>query len=155
MLCVVMTAFASISNGQERTARIVEVLPDDQFIVEIAGKEYRAINGDKAVELAKQKVELQGCKINESKYQQLTELANKDVTIANQQRDIERQRFISTMALYEKERELRQEAMQFAPVSGTPKGFGGWLLKAVNSPYGAVGFRLVIPFAQFVKVMKE
>lgn len=150
-----MIVCASICNAQGQTVRIVEALADDQFIIEIEGREYRAINGDKAVELAKQKVELATCKANETRYQQLLEIGKRDVAIAEQQRDIERQRFVSTMALYEKERELRQEAMQFAPVSGTPKGFGGWLLKAVNSPYGAVGFKLLMPTAQFIKTMRQ
>jgi len=152
MAFAVAIACASICSAQE--ARVVKALPNDQFIVEIAGKEYRAINGDKAVELAKQKVELQGCKENETRYAQLNDIAKRDVTIAQQQRDIEHANFVHAMSLYEKERELRTQAMQFIP-HGNVKGFGGWLLKAIDSPYGQAAFKLVMPTAQFVKVMKQ
>lgn len=130
-------------------------LADGSLVIDYRGKQYRGLTGAQLDKVEVTANTLTTCKANETRYQQLIELATKDVTIANQQRDIERQRFVSTMALYEKERELRREAMQFAPVSGTPKGFGGWLLKAVNSPYGAVGFKLLMPTAQFIKTMRQ
>lgn len=112
------------------------------------------IGADKVAELAKGKVELATCKTNEIRFQQLVELANKDVTIANQQRDIERGNFVRVMALYEQERELRQSAMQFIP-HGKVGGLGGKVLNFLDGPVGQSLFKLVIPTAQFVKVMKQ
>lgn len=149
LLLILLTTSA---GAQERTAVIVEVLPDDQYIVRIGESNYRAINADKVVEIAKGKLELVACKENEKRFTDLIEISRRDVTIANQRAEIERGNFVRAMSLFEKERELRQEAMSLGPVSGTPKGFGGWLLRAVNSPYGAVAFRLVIPTAQAIKV---
>ena len=56
--------------------------------------------------------------------------------------------------LYMREHDLRVEAQQFIP-HGDVGGFGGWLLKALDGPFGQVGFKLVIPTAQFIKVMKQ
>lgn len=150
MLFVVVIASGLICEAQERTARIVETLADDQFIVEIGGVEYRAINGNKAVELAKQKVELQACSANEARYQQLLEIGKRDVIIAEQQRDIERGNFVRVMALYEKERELRTEVMSQTFSHGKAKGLAGWLFKAIDSPYFQFATRVVAPVKALV-----
>lgn len=149
--------FGSISSvqAQERTARIVEVLADDQFIVEISGKEYRAINGEKAIQLAKQKIDLETCRENEKRFTDLITIEKQNVTIAQQQRDIEKLNFVHAMSLYEKERELRVEAQtQFIP-HGKAGGFGGKVLNFLDSGYGQSLFKLVIPTATFIKTLKQ
>ena len=151
-LCLIL---ASVCNAQEHTAKILEVLPGDQFIVEISGKSYKAFNPEKVQEFADQKDELQVCTANQTRFQYLIKIADQNVTIITLQKDREHASFVSAMQLLDKERELRAKALEFAPVTGTPKGFGGWLLRAVNSPYGALGFKLVMPAAQFVKVMRQ
>lgn len=133
---------------------VTEDLGDDQFIATFNGREYRMIGAEKVAELAKGKVELATCKSNESRFQQLIENANKDVIIAEQQRDIERGNFVRVMALYERERELRTETMQFIP-HGKVSGLGGKFLNFLDGPVGQSLFKLVIPTAQFVKVMKQ
>ncbi len=130
--------------AQERTAKIVEVLPSDQFIVEISGKQYRALNAEKVAELAKQKIELTACRDEQTKLDAAYKLAVKDVTIANLKADKEHASFVSTMALYEKERELRQATMQFIPHSQVG-GFGGKVLRAMDSPWFQGFIKAAVP----------
>lgn len=96
------------------------------------------------------------------------ELLQKDVTIADQQRDsalkdLSRSQEDTARAqedakrnfgLLMGERQLRIEAQQFIP-HGEVKGIGGALLKFLDGPYGQSAFKLVIPSAQFVKVMGQ
>jgi len=148
-----MIAFASICDGQ--TASIGEKLPDGSYVVLIDGVEFRAITGDRAVELAKQKVELAACRDEQVKLTTAYDLAKKDVTIAQQETKIEHGNFVRVMQLYEKERELRTESMnQFIP-HGKVGGFGGKFLNFLDSGYGQSLFKLVLPTAQFIKVMRN
>jgi hypothetical protein len=150
-----MIVFALTCNAQEHTARIVQVLPDDQFVIEISGREYRAINGNKAIEIAKQKIQLETCKENEVRSRQIIELAGRDTIIAQQQTEIEHGNFIRVMVLYEQERQLRQEAMtQFIP-HGKVAGFGGLLFKTMDSPYFQFAVKVIAPIATTFKVMKQ
>lgn len=139
-----MIAFAWTCNAQEHAAKVVEVLPDDQFIVEIDGKEYRALNADKITDLAKQKIDLQTCKANEARFQDLIKIADQNVTIAKQETAIEHGNFVRVMQLYEKERELRQEASQFIP-HGNVGGLGGKVLKAADSPWFQAFIKVIVP----------
>lgn len=130
-LAIVFACVCS-AQAQEHTAKIIEVLPDDQFIVEISGREYRAISGAKVVELAKQKIELDMLKANEVRYQDRIKIAEQDTTIANQKAQIHETNFRHAMQMYTTERELRQEASQFLP-HGKVGGFGGKVLDAMDS----------------------
>lgn len=147
-----MIACGSICNAQE--VKVVEKLVDGSYIVSIDAVEYRAITGDKAVELAKQKINLQECRENEARQIQKVEISDRDVVIANQQAVIEHGNFIRVMALYEKERELRTQAMQFIP-HGKVGGLGGKILNFLDGPYGQSLFKLVIPAATFVRTLKS
>lgn len=154
MLCLALIAFASICSAQERTAQIVEVLDNDQFIVEIGGKEYRALNGDKVIELAKQKAEVEVCRVNETKYNQLLDIAERDVKIAQQQAAIHETNWRHAMQLYTTERELRVDGQQFIP-HRQMGGFGGKIFSFLDGPYGQSLFKLVIPTATFIKTVKQ
>lgn len=157
-----MIAFASISNAQ--TVRVVEALPNDQFIVEINGKEYRAINGDKAVELAKQKVDLEATqRINAEQVIQIRELTlQRDLARAEKalvqqkadsfEADFKRARddAARNFSLFQSERELRVEASQFIPHSGA-KGFWGKVLNALDSPASQAFWKLAVPTYQMVR----
>lgn len=149
-----MIVCASVCNAQEHTAKVVEVLPNDQFIVDIGGKHYLAINDDKTIELAKMKAELVVCKENEKRFTDKIALADANTKIAEQQRDNERIRFAGALALYEKERELRIESQQFIP-HGKVGGIGGKIFNFLDGPYGQSLFKLVIPTASFIKVMQQ
>jgi len=153
LACLMLIAFGSTSSAQ--VFEQIEILPDGSRIIKIDGAVFRAITPAKVEELANQKDELRVCKVNETRFNDLLTIERQNVTIAQQQTSIERGNFVRATQLLEKERELRQKAMEFAPVSGTPKGFGGWLLKAVNSPYGAVAFKLVLPAATFIKTLRN
>src|ERR1044071_9196537 len=107
ILFLIAIACASICSGQ--SVSIAEKLPDGSYVVLIDGVEFRAITGDKAVELAKQKVELAACRDEQAKLTTAYDLAKKDVTIAQQETKIEHGNFVRVMQLYEKEWELRTE----------------------------------------------
>lgn len=156
ILCLTVIAFGWTCNAQE--VRIVEKLADGSFVVAIDGKEFRAITGDKALELAKQKAALETCKADQVlASEQIAGLNNsiallkKDVTIADQQRDIERGNFVRAMAMYDGERKLREQSGQFIP-HGKVGGFGGKVLDFLDSGVGQALFKLVIPTAQAIKV---
>lgn len=96
------------------------------------------------------------------------ELLQKDVTIADQQRDsalkdLTRSQEDTARAqedakrnfgLLMSERQLRIEAQQFIP-HGKVNGVGGAILNFLDGPYGQSAFKLVIPTAQFIKVMRQ
>lgn len=147
-----MIACASICSAQE--VKVVEKLTDGSYVISIDSVEYRAVTGDKAVELAKQKIDLQECRENEARQIQKAEIADRDVVIAKQQAAIEHGNFIRVMALYEKERELRTQAMQLIP-HGKVGGLGGKILNFLDGPYGQSLFKLVIPTATFVRTLKS
>lgn len=144
--------FASISNAQE--VKVIEKLSDGSYVISIDSVEYRAITGNKAVELAKQKIDLQECRENETRQIQKLELAGRDVIIAKQQVALEHANFVRVMVLYEQERELRTQATQFIP-HGKVGGFGGKVLNFLDGPYGQSLFKLVIPTATFVRTLKQ
>lgn len=149
-----MIACAWTCSAQEHPAKVIEVLPDDQFIVEIAGRSYRAINADKVVEIAKGKLELVACKENEKRFTDLIEISRRDVTIATQRAEIERANFTRAMQLYETERALRVEAMTFLP-RRQAGGLGGKVFNFIESPWGAILFKVGLQVPPFVKAMKQ
>lgn len=116
---------ATVSKAQ----RIVEVLPDDSFIVEINGKNYRAINADKTREIQKLRIDFDAAqKINTELEIQIKEaLLQRDLAQAQKaliqqradsfEKDFNRAREDSERwhNLFISERELRQEASQFVP----------------------------------------
>lgn len=129
-------------------------MADGSHIVKVDGVSLRAFSAEKVEEFANRKDELAVCKENEGRNLQRLELAAKDVKIAEQQTAIERQRFAGAMALYEKERELRVQSMQFLP-HGKVGGFGGKVLNFLDGFWGQAAFKLVIPTAQAVKVFTQ
>jgi len=138
--------------------RIVETLPDDSFIVEIAGKEYRAINADKVREIQKAKIDLDTAqRINSEKDKaieiQAQEIAllKKDVEIVGLkaqsfEADFKRSRedAARNLSLFESERALRVEASGFIP-KGNAHGFWGHVLDALNSQPAQVAFKVGLP----------
>lgn len=162
MACLLVIAFAWISNGQ--TIKIVEKLPDGSFVVSIDNVEFRAISAGKAVELAKQKIDLTAAeKVNAELVGQVKEaLLQRD--LAEAQKALIQQKADSfdadfkrsqedakrNFSLFMTERDLRIEAQQFIP-HGNVGGFGGKLLKFVDSPVFQAGVKIVIPIAQFGK----
>lgn len=150
-----MICFAGVCSAQEHTAQIAEALPNDQFIVVIGGRDYIAVNRAKAQELMDQKVDLETCKANSVRQNQIIELAGRDTIIAQQQAAIEHGNFLHAMSMFETERSLRQEAQsQFIP-HGKVGGFGGKLFNFLDGPYGASLFKLVLPTATFIKTMRS
>lgn len=153
LLTLTMILSAHFPCEAQETANVRE-LADGSLVVDYKGKKYRGLTGAQLDKIEVQANTLATCKVNESRYQQLVEIANRDVIIAEQQRDREKSNFVHAMSLYEKERELRTEAMQFIP-HGKVNGFGGKVFTFLDGPYGQSLFKLVIPTAQFVKVMKQ
>ena len=149
MICCV-----GVCSGQEHTAQIAEALPNDQFIVVIGGRDYIAVNRAKAQELMAQKIDLETCKANESRFNDLIKISDQNVTIANQKAELEHVNFVHAMQLYTTERELRVEGQRFIP-HGRVNGFGGKILNFLDSGYGQSLFKLVLPTAQFIKTMRN
>lgn len=129
-------------------------MADGSHIVAIDGVNYRAFTAEKVEEFANHKDELAVCKDNEKRFTDKIAIADRDVTIANQQTAIEHGNFVRVMSLYERERELRTETMQFIP-HGQVGGFGGKVLRFLDGPYGQSLFKLVIPTAQAIKVFSQ
>lgn len=138
-------------QAQEHTIRLVEVLPDDQFIVSIGDREYRALSADKVRELAKQKMDLETCKANESRFNDLITIEKQNTTIATQRADLEHGNFVRAMSMFEKERELRVQSQQFIPHGNK----SNWLLKALDSPYSQAFWKIALPLAQTYGAYKK
>lgn len=156
LLCLpVLTMILSVPclcNAQETAS--VRKLPDGSLVVEYKGQKYRGLTGAQLDNWEVQSNTLATCKANESRYQQLVEIANRDVTIVEQQRDREKSNFVHAMSLYEKERELRTEAMQFIP-HGKVGGIPGKVLDFLNSGWGQATMKFIVPTAQAVKVFTQ
>lgn len=153
-LPVMLFALTFSASGQDHTATVTEDLGNDQFIAVFGGKEYRMINAAKAVELAKQKVELETLRANEVRYQDLIKIADQNVLIAHQQRELERQNFVHAMSLYEKERELRMASQQFLP-HGKVGGFGGKVLSAMDSVWFQGFIKAAVPIYTAWRTSKQ
>jgi hypothetical protein len=155
-----LTCCAARSEAQ----RIVEILPDDSFIVEINGKEYRAINADKAREIQKLRIDFEAAqKLNQEANSQIAtqakeiDLLKKDVEIVGLQRDSFKADFERSQVdgkrnfeLFMSERSLRQEASQFIP-HGEARGFGGKILKVLDSSYAQAFWKMAVPTYQMVR----
>lgn len=166
MLLILLVKCAWACNAQ--VLKFVEALPDGSKVITLDGIEYRAITGDKAVELAKQKADLVACRADRTELSSqvnilnhTNELLKKDITIAEMMRDSFKTDFERAQAdakrnfgLFIGERELRVEAQQFIP-HGNVNGFGGKILNFLDGGYGQSLFKLVIPTAQFIKVMRQ
>lgn len=138
--------------------RIVEVLPADSFIVEINGKEYRAINADKVREIQSQKIDLDAATKTNGELQsqiqtQAQEIAllKKDVEIVGLERDSFKSDFTRSqedakrnMGLFLGERQLRVEAQGFIP-KGQSHGFWGKTLDLLNTQQAQVAFKVGLP----------
>src|SRR6185436_19273077 len=74
LILAAMLMFSGIAcEAQE--VKIVATLPEDSFIVSINGKEYRAINADKAREIQKLRVDFDAAqKVNAEQVIQIREL---------------------------------------------------------------------------------
>lgn len=146
-ILALLLALVCNAQAQEHAAKVIEVLPNDQFIIEVSGKQYRAINADKTVELAKQKIDLETCQANEKRFEDRIKIAEQNTIIASQRADIEHGNFTRAMAMFEGERKLRQESSQFIPHSKS-----NWLLNALDSPYSQAFWKIAIPLAQTIRV---
>lgn len=173
-----MTIFSAVlcpAQTPSESARVLQKFEDGSYLVEIAGIKFRALTAEQLRTWANAQADLSGCQKDskelEGQVATLThqkELLEKDVTIAVQQKDsavadLARSREDTARAqedakrnfgLLMGERQLRIEAQQFIP-HGNVGGLGGKLLKALDGPYGQAAFKLVIPAAQFVKVMRQ
>jgi hypothetical protein len=129
--------------------------PDGSLTVEFEGKKYRGITGAQLDQWEVSVNDLQTCRDNEVTRIQIIETAKRDVIIAQQQRDIEHGSFIHTMQMYERERELRTQAMSQIVPHGEVKGLGGFLLKAIDSPFGQFAIKVAAPLLTTIKVMKQ
>jgi len=159
-----MIASGSICKAQLPVSHTVEALPDDQFVVEIGGKEYHAINGDKVIALAKMKEDLATAqKINTELSSQIKEallerdLAKAQLALVQQKADSFESDFkrarddaARNFSLFQSERELRVESQAFIP-HGNVKGFWGKVLTALDSGPSQAAFKLVIPTATFLR----
>ena len=160
MTLLFLIALGSICNAQQ-SIKIVEKLPDGSYVIAIDGVEFRAITGDKAVELAKQKVDLDACKkISAEKDIQIKELtllrdlAEAQKALVQQKADSFKADFDRSQedakrnfGLFMGERQLRIESQQFIP-HGSGNGLGVKILKLFDSPYGQAGIKLVNPLVQ-------
>lgn len=125
-------------------------LPDGSLRVEFEGKSYRGLTGAQLDQWEVQSNTLKTCQENEARYILKVESAEKSVVIAQQQTTIEHGNFVRVMQLYEKERELRTEVMSQTFAHGKVGGFGGWLLKAIDSPYFQFAVRVAAPIKTLV-----
>lgn len=166
---------AQVPKPIEPAAKVVQKFEDGSYLVEIDGVRFRALTADQLRTWAKSQVDLETCQKDsnelagqlDSRNQQI-ELLRKDVVIAGQERDsalkdlsrskedTERAREDArrNFGLLMGERQLRIEAQQFIP-HGNVKGFAGKVLNFLDGPYGQATFKLVIPAAQFIKVMRQ
>jgi hypothetical protein len=107
----------TFSQTTAADARVVEKLPDGDFIVSIEGREYRAVSPDHARRLAKEKVELDALRAEKPQLEQkavklleLSENYKSDAAKAIEQRDSENARAEKFKQDYERERDLRLSA---------------------------------------------
>lgn len=160
----------NLCRGQQAT--VIKKLDDGSFIVEIEGKQFRAVSNaalnDQARAFDSLQARIVACGKDRIEVDaQLTtrshevELLKKDVTLVEQQRDSFKIDLVRTQedakrnfALFMGERELRVESQQFIP-HGKVNGVGGKILSFLDGPYGQATFKLVIPTAQFLKVMRQ
>lgn len=147
-----LIVFASTSSAQ--VFEQIEARPDGSRIIKIDGELFRAITPAKVEEIANQRDALAVCKENEGRNLQRIELAAKDVKIAEQQAALEHSNFVRVMALYEKERELRQASMGFIPHSNVG-GFWGKVLTALDHPASQAFWKMALPMATFIKGVRN
>lgn len=148
LVCLTLTKLSL--NCEAQTLEYVKVMPDGSHVIKVDGQLFRAITPAKVEELANQKDELQVCKVNETRFIDKVALADANVIIAEQQRDREKANFIHAISLYDKERELRTEVMSQTFAHGKVGGFGGWLLRAIDSPYFQFATRVAAPIKVLV-----
>jgi hypothetical protein len=152
-----VTCCGIVCKAQEQVP-IVQDLPDDQFIVQRNGKEYRALNADKIRELLKQRIDLEATqKINAElntqikEYKLQLELKDAQNALIQQKADSFKADFGRSQVdgkrnfeLYMSERALRVEATQFVPHSNI-KGFWGKVLTALDHPASQSFFKMGLP----------
>src|SRR5262245_55110883 len=131
MLLAITMCSASLCSAQ----RIVEALPDDSFIVEINGKNYRAIDATKVREIEKLRIDAKrDSKISVEKEKQIAAL-NRLGELQTQNADLQKkvadsfesdfQRSQTDAArwrnLFMTERDLRRDSQQFIPHGNSGK----------------------------------
>lgn len=162
MILLAVIAFASICSAQQ--IKIVEKLADGSYVVAIDNVEFRAISGDKAIEIAKQKLDLEtATKVNAEKDSQIAAL-NRMVQVQTENADLQKKIADSFKADFERsqedakrnyglfigERTLRQESAQFIP-KGNAHGFWAKALDAVNSQQFQIAWKLGVPTYQMLR----
>ncbi|MGB8510872.1 MAG: hypothetical protein WCD76_21040 [Pyrinomonadaceae bacterium] len=158
MLCLTTICFAltcraqvaSPGSNQNGKAQIVERLADGDYVVAIEGVEYRAVTAEHARQIGERKAEAERqTKVREildlkiANYENAIGLSKKDVTLADTQAALERERAEKFMALYEGEKGLRLQAERL-------NAHGGRVSKLFDNPYMQVGLKLGMPIVQTV-----
>lgn len=148
-----------------QSQRIIERLPDGSIRVEIDDKQYLAITREQldSWQILQNNFDA-AQKVNTEQVTQIRELTLQVELKAAQaalekqkadslQTDFERAREDArrNFGLFMSERELRVEAQSFIP-KGNASGFWGKALDFLNSQPAQIGFKLVIPTAQAIKV---
>ena len=128
----------------EETAKVIEVLPDGGFVVEIAGLKYRAITDDQLREIQTRKLELSSCAGERSllnqevgKLKAALALAQKDAQLADAQATVERERAGRYQAMLEGEQALRRQAEQLV--------HRGRVSRFFDNPWVQVAIKIGLP----------
>lgn len=135
-------------EAQTNQAVVIETLPRGEYIVQINGNEFRAITPNHARELLAVKVEAKALAetnrvlaLKISHLEQSLALAQKDVSLADLQRTVERERADKFQALYDGERGLRLQAESLR---------GGRTSALFNNPYVQFGVKIGLPILGMV-----
>lgn len=156
-------------------ATVLKLNDDGSYQIEISGQRFRALTGKQLDDWAKMEIDLRGAQQKNENLQADNKELEGELATRTHELGEEQKKFIASEAkvtsltldferaredakrnfgLFMGERQLRTEAQQFIP-HGEVKGFGGFILKALDGPYGQAAFKLVIPSAQFLKVMSQ
>ena len=135
---------SGVGEDQIPGARVVEVLPDNGYIVEIDGVKFRAITDEQLRMIQERKARLEGCEkelaLGDAEMGRLkaaVELALKDAQLATAQAAVERERANLFEAMYQGERELRLQAEALAKRGRVSRFF--------DKPAVQIGIKLGMP----------
>jgi hypothetical protein len=119
LILLLFASFSKATAAQE--ARVVEQLPGGEYIIEVGGKQLRAITPDHAREIAARKVELERAKEESglltqeiAKLKDALGLAKKDALLADAMAKLEGERSAKFQVMFDGEHALRLQAEQLA-----------------------------------------
>jgi hypothetical protein len=153
MLFVIPTSKAQTNAAKAapvtaQQVRVIEALPDGDFILSIDGTEYRAISADHARDLLATKAEAkaladtnQVLALKISHLENALTLAHKDASLADLQRSLERERADKFQAMYQGESDLRKQSESLR---------GGTIRSLFDNPWMQVGVKLGLPILGMV-----